>query len=127
MNRVQDRFPEVDDSAILGIIEGLDKTRFEFREGMVRATYGHAFPIGLEPPRESPPQCLSCGTTQDLAKSILEDGLKPREHQFVHLSLSLKRPMPWERGAILFRLFWWFSPWQLIPKVSTSITPVHCS
>lgn len=90
VNRVQDRFPEVDDTAILEIIEGSDKTRFEFREGMVRATYGHSFPIDLEQTRESPPEFLYHGTAQDLAKIILEEGLKPRERQFVHLSLSFE-------------------------------------
>ncbi len=90
VNRVQDRFPEVDDSAILELIEGADKTRFELWEGMVRATYGHSFPIDLEYKMESPPEVLYHGTSRDLARSILEEGRKPRDLQVVHLSLALE-------------------------------------
>ena len=90
VNRVQDRFPEADDSAILELIEGADKTRFELWEGMVRATYGHSFPIDLEYKMEPPPELLYHGMARDLARSILEEGLKPRDRQFVHLSLSLE-------------------------------------
>ncbi|MFB3108175.1 MAG: RNA 2'-phosphotransferase [Candidatus Binatia bacterium] len=90
VNRVQDRFPEVDDAAILEVIEGSGKTRFELWEGMVRATYGHSFPIDLEHNMERPPEYLYHGTARDLARSMLEEGLKPRDRQFVHLSLSLE-------------------------------------
>jgi putative RNA 2'-phosphotransferase len=57
---------------------------------MVRATYGHSFPVdlGIEP--VEPPAELYFGTARDLAQSILHKGLKPRDRQFVHLSASLE-------------------------------------
>ncbi|NIO11030.1 MAG: RNA 2'-phosphotransferase [Deltaproteobacteria bacterium] len=88
MNRVQDRFPEVDKAQILEVIEGSEKSRFEFKDDMVRATYGHSFPVDLEDTREVPPEHLFYGTARDLATSILKVGLKPRDRQFVHLSVS---------------------------------------
>ncbi len=87
---VQDRFPEVDDAAILEVIEGSDKTRFELWEGMVRSNYVHSFTIDLEHEIEHPPVSLYHGTARDLARSILKEGLKPRDRQFVHLSVSLE-------------------------------------
>ena len=35
-----------------------------------------------------PPDKLYCGTARDLAASMLRDGLKPRDRQYVHLSVS---------------------------------------
>ena len=64
------------------------KQRFDLRDGKIRATYGHWFPvdIGLEPV-QPPPQHY--GTARALAQSILRIGLKPRDRQYVHLSSSV--------------------------------------
>jgi putative RNA 2'-phosphotransferase len=35
-----------------------------------------------------PPETLYYGTARDLAQSMLRNGLKPRDRQYVHLSIS---------------------------------------
>ena len=85
---VQERFPEFTEEQLHILVTGADKKRFELKNGKVRATYGHSFPVdlGLEPV-EPPPQ-LYYGTARDLADSILQKGLRPRDRQYVHLSSS---------------------------------------
>lgn len=85
---VRGRFREVSEEQMCAVVTGSDKQRFELKEGKVRATYGHSFPVdlGLEPV-EPPPQ-LYYGTARDLAQSILRTGLRPRDRQYVHLSSS---------------------------------------
>jgi putative RNA 2'-phosphotransferase len=86
---VQERFPECTEEQICVVVTGADKKRFELKDGKVRATYGHSFPVdlGLEPVQ--PPPQLYYGTARDLAHSILRKGLRPRDRQYVHLSASV--------------------------------------
>jgi putative RNA 2'-phosphotransferase len=85
---VRERFREVTEDQILGVVSGSEKKRFELKDEKVRATYGHSFPVnlGLEP--VEPPAQLYYGTARDLAQSILRRGLRPRDRQYVHLSPS---------------------------------------
>src|SRR6266576_1809983 len=76
---MEERFYDVTDS---------QKQRFELQENKVRATYGHSFPLDLGAETMEPPDKLYCGTARDLAASMLRDGLKPRDRQYVHLSVS---------------------------------------
>jgi putative RNA 2'-phosphotransferase len=71
------------------VVIGSDKQPIELKDGKIRATYGHSFPVdlGLEPVQ--PPPQLYNGTARDLAQSILRVGLKPRDRQYVHLSSSV--------------------------------------
>lgn len=93
IERVQDRFPEVREEELLVVIEGLDKKRFELREGRVRATYGHSFPVDFENELVEPPQRLYHGAARDLARTILHAGLRPRGRQYVHLSSSIEEAL----------------------------------
>ncbi|MEK6601159.1 MAG: RNA 2'-phosphotransferase [Candidatus Binatota bacterium] len=90
---VQDRFPEITVEEIRDIIEGSDKKRFELNEGKVRATYGHSFPVELGLESVEPPSPLYHGTARDLAETILQEGLKPRGRQYVHLSASVEEAL----------------------------------
>lgn len=85
---LRDRFPEITDEEILGVIEGPEKKRFELTEDRVRATYGHSFPVDLGLESVEPPPQLYHGAARDLAQTILREGLKPRGRQYVHLSPS---------------------------------------
>lgn len=87
---VEDRFPEITEDEIRGLVEGSEKKRFELREGRIRATYGHSFPVELGLESVEPPSPLYHGIARDLAETILHDGLKPRGRQYVHLSASLE-------------------------------------
>jgi putative RNA 2'-phosphotransferase len=87
---VRQRFSGADEGDVRRIVEAGEKQRFELRDGKVRATYGHSFPVdlGLEP--VVPPPQLYYGVARDLAQSILRGGLKPRGRRYVHLSESLE-------------------------------------
>lgn len=87
---VQERFPEITAEEVRSVVEGSDKRRFELREGKVRATYGHSFPLELGLEGVEPPAPLYHGTARDLAETILREGLKPRGRQYVHLSASVE-------------------------------------
>jgi len=84
------RFPEITPEEVLRVIGGAEKRRFELKEGRVRATYGHSFPVELDLQSVEPPYPLYHGTARDLAGTILREGLKPRGRQYVHLSASLE-------------------------------------
>jgi putative RNA 2'-phosphotransferase len=87
------RFPETTEDEVLAVIRESGKRRFEFRDGKARATYGHSFPVNLGSPPVEPPAELYYGTARDLAQSILRNGLKPRDRQFVHLSASFEEAL----------------------------------
>jgi putative RNA 2'-phosphotransferase len=87
---VQERFPDAAEADVRAVVDGGEKKRFELREGKVRATYGHSFPVDLGLDPVEPPAILYYGTARDLAASILRFGLKPRDRRYVHLSSTLE-------------------------------------
>lgn len=78
---------------IVAIIAGSDKKRFEILDGKIRATYGHstAEKIKFEP--SVPPKILFHGTARRFVDSIEQEGLKPMNRQYVHLSSDLDTAM----------------------------------
>lgn len=88
VDMLQERFYEVTEEQIRALIEGAEKKRFELRGDKVRATYGHSFPVDLDATAAKPPAQLYYGAARDLAESLLRSGLKPRDRQYVHLSVS---------------------------------------
>lgn len=70
------------------IIESDDKGRFEFSKDKmsVRALYGHSNDVDLGLESGTPPAILYHGTAEKYLESIMQDGLKPRKRNFVHLS-----------------------------------------
>jgi len=85
---VQERFYDVTEEQVRALIDGAEKKRFEVRDDKVRATYGHSFPVDLGSTAAAPPAELYFGAARDLAQSMLRTGLKPRDRQYVHLSVS---------------------------------------
>lgn len=85
---VQERFYDVTEAQIRAVVTGSEKQRFELIGGKVRATYGHSFRVDLAGEATEPPEKLYYGAARDLAQSMLRDGLKPRDRQYVHLSLT---------------------------------------
>jgi len=72
-------------------IAALDpKGRFELRNGMIRARYGHSAKLNLRLsyPRDHSSRTLFHGTAPENLDSIMREGLKPMKRAFVHLSLS---------------------------------------
>jgi putative RNA 2'-phosphotransferase len=86
----QERFPDVTEEEIRRVVEEPDRQRFELKEGKVRATYGHSFPVDLGPEAAEPPAELYLGAARDLAQLALQSGLKPRDRRYIHLSASLE-------------------------------------
>lgn len=69
------------------ILATSEKTRFEIRDGRVRARYGHSITEKIEhAPIDDPPAVLFHGTARRNEASIRERGLLPRGRQYVHLS-----------------------------------------
>lgn len=85
---VQERFYDVTEEQIEAVVHGSEKKRFEIEDGKVRATYGHSFPVDLASDAAEPPPKLYYGAARDLAQSALRNGLRPRDRQYVHLSMT---------------------------------------
>jgi putative RNA 2'-phosphotransferase len=64
------------------------KQRFEVRNGMIRARYGHSIDVNIEYPVEYPESKLYHGTSIDKLGKILLEGLKPMRRKYVHLTID---------------------------------------
>ncbi|MFW6196251.1 MAG: RNA 2'-phosphotransferase [Thermoplasmatota archaeon] len=69
------------------LIKKSEKDRFEIDSDKIRALYGHSIDVEIKDPAE-PPSLLYHGTSPRSLYSILEEGLKPMNRQYVHLSKS---------------------------------------
>ncbi|MEF8874538.1 MAG: RNA 2'-phosphotransferase [Candidatus Thermoplasmatota archaeon] len=73
------------------LIERSEKIRFEIKEDKIRALYGHSIDVEIEEEvNRSPPETLYHGTSPRSAEAILEEGIKSKNRQFVHLSKTEK-------------------------------------
>jgi putative RNA 2'-phosphotransferase len=63
------------------------KQRFEVRDGMIRARYGHSkrLGVGISYEVDSQTKFLYHGTSRQALQSILREGVKPMNRMFVHL------------------------------------------
>ncbi len=64
------------------------KGRFELKNGMIRARYGHSFRVFINYPRIKWDKPLYHGTSLSSLKSILKEGIKPMKRQYVHLTID---------------------------------------
>jgi len=71
---------------IIAIIETDPKGRYEYRDGKIRATYGHSIDVELDLPTNGIPEKLYYPTTTEEVEIVLETGLKPSDRKKVHLS-----------------------------------------
>ena len=71
------------------IVADSDKKRFELSHGKIRALYGHSVPDKIKKKTIIPPEYLYHGTTRKALAAILEEGLKPMDRQYVHLSYDI--------------------------------------
>ena len=74
---------------ILAIIETDNKGRYEFKDGMIRATYAHSFEVDLDPSNVGIPDALYYPATEEEVDIILETGIKPSDRKRVHLSRTV--------------------------------------
>lgn len=88
--RERPKWADLNEEQITQIVEGSEKQRFEVRDGLIRARYGHSFDV--DPPGEpsEPPEMLYHGTPRRAVRIILEDGLKSTRRKYVHLSVAIE-------------------------------------
>lgn len=79
---------ELDRSGLRTLIRASEKERFELSaEGdLVRATYGHSVDVDLDLTPVDPPERLFHGTAMRFLSAIEEEGLRPGNRNYVHLS-----------------------------------------
>ncbi|PAU94753.1 RNA--NAD 2'-phosphotransferase [Aliifodinibius salipaludis] len=81
----------LDRNIIKQIIEKSSKNRFILSgDGQyIRAGYGHSIDVDLQLKSKAPPEKLYHGTARNNVESILADGIKARNRNFVHLSTTV--------------------------------------
>lgn len=89
LQRKQRRYHWLRPHHVVAIIETDNKGRYEFRDGMIRATYAHSFEVELDHPAGVAPEKLYYPTTQEEVDIVLEVGLKPSDRKMVHLSKGI--------------------------------------
>ena len=67
-----------------------DKQRYEIRDGMIRAMYGHTVESVVVQTEAEPPDMLYHGTPRRNVEKILKEGLKPMQRQYVHCSPTVE-------------------------------------
>lgn len=72
------------------MIKSSDKKRHEIADEKIRALYGHSLPQRILREAKQPPQTLFHGTARKNISSIKDNGLLPKERQYVHLSNDKK-------------------------------------
>lgn len=78
---------------IIAIIETDPKGRYEYRDGKIRATYGHSIDIDLDLPTKGIPDILYYPTTPEEVDIVIETGLRPSDRKKVHLSKTYNDAM----------------------------------
>ncbi|MHC1579224.1 MAG: 5-formyltetrahydrofolate cyclo-ligase [Candidatus Alkanophagales archaeon] len=83
------RVPYADEELVMDVVRSDPKGRYELRDGMIRARYGHSVDVRMElPPADV--ATLYHGTTAEAAAEILREGLKPMGRRKVHLSARVE-------------------------------------
>src|SRR3989449_10262471 len=80
------RFRFLKPNHILGLIQTDPKGRYEFREGRIRATYGHSLDVDLDLPTDNIPEVLFYPTSEEECSVLLGAGLPPAERETGPLS-----------------------------------------
>lgn len=86
--REEAEWKDLTENDLAAMIEQSDKKRYELKDGMIRAYYGHSIPMKIIKEEKMPPETLYHGTARRFLKSIMEKGLLPSGRQYVHLSLD---------------------------------------
>ncbi len=86
----QRRFRWLKAHHVLAIIDTDPKGRYQFRDGMIRATYAHSVNVELDLPTRGIPEFLYFPTTKEEKEILLETGLMPSDRKKVHLSKTIE-------------------------------------
>ncbi len=82
----------LDRTLIHEIVNTSDKKRFIISDDgqNIRANQGHSINVDLQLKEVIPPEFLYHGTATRFLDSILKEGLKPQQRQYVHLSKDIE-------------------------------------
>ncbi|MDO9537390.1 MAG: RNA 2'-phosphotransferase [Thermoplasmata archaeon] len=90
VRKKQRRFRWLKAHHVLAIIDTDPKGRYQFRDGMIRATYAHSVDVDLDLPTRGIPDLLYYPTTKEEKDVLVETGLIPSDRKMVHLSKTLE-------------------------------------
>lgn len=80
----QEKFADVTLADILHIVVTCPKQRFEIKDGLIRARYGHSI-RQLDLPSSHPPEVLYHGTVTSSLEGIKQTGISEMQRKHVHL------------------------------------------
>lgn len=87
--KLRERWPDLSKEDVRSVVENDPKGRYEIQGEKIRARYGHS--IDVSPVlNQAKADELYHGTTQKAAKKILNEGLKSKGRQKVHLSKTIE-------------------------------------
>lgn len=88
VNYLNKRFGGFTETDLDVIVTTDDKQRYSYNEDhtKIRAVQGHSIKVELELVEQKPPELLYHGTAEKYIPSIMEQGLIPKQRQYVHLS-----------------------------------------
>lgn len=86
----EEHWKDVQEADIQEVIAKSEKKRFELKDGMIRAFYGHSIPMKIVKEEKMPPKVLYHGTARHFLDSIKAKGLLPQSRQYVHLSQDME-------------------------------------
>lgn len=89
LNESNDYDREIVQADLEQIIATSEKKRHEIVGDKIRALYGHTVPQIIKKELGIPPAVLFHGTSHKALPQILQDGLKPMQRQYVHLSVDV--------------------------------------
>lgn len=76
---------------VKALIYSDSKGRYEFRDGKIRAKYGHSINVELKDYPMAEEDKLYYGTSEEEAQRLLEVGIRPVNHTYVHLSTTIEK------------------------------------
>ncbi len=91
--QIEKRFPgQYSEADLQQVVAGDQhgKKRYEIRDELIRAMYGHGKVTAISYPPAEPPELLYHGTTTMALPAIQKGGLKAMGRQYVHLGTNLE-------------------------------------
>lgn len=92
INGIKNTGRNINMSILEDIVKTDSKQRYSFNEDktLIRANQGHSVPVNVNLEMMKPPKFLYHGTADRFLKSIMEEGLKPMNRLYVHLSIDIE-------------------------------------
>jgi putative RNA 2'-phosphotransferase len=87
---IQETIPDLRIDDLHRVVESIepDKARFSIVGSEIRANYGHSMTERIAQLRVVPPEVLLHGTSEGAAGAIRQEGIRPMQRQYVHLTTS---------------------------------------